>query len=159
MSRAYQPSDLESAKRIWRECGWIESDEEGAHLEHFFAESSTRVAELDGNVECIASGHLGSMRYQTTDLTALLVTSVTTSWVGRRQGLAKRLTAEVLADGAKAGNAVATLGIFEHGFYNTLGFGSGPYEHFVRFDPASLHIDTPYRKPVRLTLDDHVEIA
>jgi predicted acetyltransferase len=159
MSRDYTADDLGAAQRIWKECGWVESDEEAQALESFLAEATARVAELDGEVECLACSHHGSLRYDRTDLDALLVTAVTTSWVGRKQGLATRLTAEVVAAGARAGAAVAALGIFEHGFYNALGFGSGPYEHVVRFDPSSIRIDAPYRPPVRLGVDNYAEIA
>jgi hypothetical protein len=159
VSRPYVATDLTDVQRIWRECGWVESDEEAAHIGPFLEEAIARVGEVDGTVESLTSSHRGVMRYRSTDIDAALVTSVTTSWVGRKRGLARRLTADVLADAAARGALVAALGIFEHGFYDMLGFGSGPYEHTVRFDPSSLTVPDGHRTPVRIGLDDHVEVA
>ncbi len=159
MSRPYVAEDLTDVQRVWRECGWIESDEEAAILAPFLEEAIARVGEVNGTVESLTSGHSGVMRYRTTDVDAVLVTSVTTSWVGRKRGLARRLTADVLADAAGAGAIVAALGIFEHGFYDLLGFGTGPYEHVVSFDPSALTVPGGHRTPVRLGRDDHPEIA
>ncbi|MEE2992431.1 MAG: hypothetical protein VX603_04565 [Gemmatimonadota bacterium] len=39
------------------------------------------------------------------------------------------------------GAEICVLSMFEQGFYDRLGFGTGPYEHKVRFDPAELMID------------------
>lgn len=159
MSRPYAATDLADVQRIWRECGWVESDEQAAMIEPFLAEAEARVGEVDGSVESIASRHAGVIRYRTEDVDASLVTSVATSWVGRKQGLARRLTADVLADAAESGAVVAALGIFEHGFYDMLGFGTGPYEHVVRFDPSALTVAGGHRTPIRLGRDDHIEIA
>ena len=159
MNRAYTPDDLPAVHRIWKECGWVEPGEEAEHLEPFFRDGVTRVGEVDGEVECAASTQRGALRYDTGDLDLLIVSAVTTSWVGRKRGLAQQLTAECVAQGAAAGAEVAMLGMFEQGFYDRLGFGSGPYEHNVRFDPASLDVATPYRTPVRLTADDHDDIT
>lgn len=159
MSRSYVPADLPAVQRMWRECGWIESDDQAKLLEDVFAEADVLVAELNGEVECVTSTHRGTMMYDGSELDLLAVTAVTTSWVGRKQGLATSVTADALAAGAAAGAEVAALGVFEQGFYDQLGFGNGVYEHQVRFDPASIEVAADYRPPIRLTADDYEEVA
>ena len=79
--------------------------------------------------------------YLEEDLRLSVVTGVTTSRVVRKQGLAGRLTAEVIAAAVEEGAQVSALSMFEQGFYDRLGFGTGGYEHMIRFDPADLNID------------------
>lgn len=159
MSRPYEPTDLPDVQRVWKECGWVDSDEQAALIASFLEDAIVRVADVDGSVESLTSGHAGVMRYRDVDLDAVLVSAVITSWVGRKRGLARRLTADVLSEAARGGALVAALGIFEHGFYDTLGFGTGPYEHVVRFDPSSLRVAGEHRTPIRLGPEDHAEIA
>ncbi len=61
------------------------------------------------------------------------------------------MTALLLRAQANRGHAVRMLGMFEEGFYNRVGFGSGGYEYWLAFDPASLLPKVPYRRPKRLT--------
>ncbi len=159
MSRDYQAADLPAVQRIWKECGWVDSEDEAKQIEPFLSDGVVRVEELAGEVECAVSTHRGVLAYDGADLDLLAVTSVTTSWVGRKQGLATKVTAEALAAGAAAGAEVAALGMFEKGFYDQLGFGTGAYEHQVRFDPASIDLPASYRPPIRLTADDCGDIA
>ena len=158
--RAYDPAtDLHAVDRIWREVGWLEKDDEMATLGIFLDGSNVEVGLLDGEAECAVVWTPGSIRYQDTDLPLCAVTAVTTSRVGRKQGFATTMTARAVRDGAAAGAAVAALGIFDQGFYDRVGFGTGPYEHRVTLDPASLAVDhVPYRRPVRLGADDHAEL-
>lgn len=158
--RAYDPSrDLEAVDRIWREVGWLDKDDDTEGLRVFLAGSNVEVGLLDGQPECAVVWTPGAIRYQETDLPLCAVTAVTTSRIGRKQGLATTMTARALRAGAQAGCAVAALGIFDQGFYDRLGFGTGPYEYRVSLDPASLAVDhIPYRRPVRLTADDHAEM-
>ena len=159
MSRAYTTDDLPAVQRIWKEVGWVDDDSEAAHIEHFFAEGDVRLAEIGGEVACSVSTHSGTFRYKETDLPAQLVSSVTTSWIGRKQGFAQQLTAEALAAGAESGAAISLLGMFEQGFYNRLGFGSGPYEYIARFDPGMLRVDAGFRPPIRFSAGDYSEVA
>ncbi|MDX2342936.1 MAG: hypothetical protein QNL12_04030, partial [Acidimicrobiia bacterium] len=95
--RPYDPStDLESLQRIWREVGWIDAgDDDHAEGLRIFAEQyEGRVAVIDGSAECYVATGLGTIRYNTEDLPLSVVAAVTTSHVARRQGLAKRLTAQ-----------------------------------------------------------------
>jgi predicted acetyltransferase len=96
----------------------------------------------------------GTLCYLGQDLALCAVTGVTTSLVGRQQGLAVRLTARAVALQAARGAHVAGLGMFEQGFYNQLGFGTASYEHLVRLDPARLRPRGKQRTPSRLTAED-----
>ena len=146
--------DLEAAKRIWFEIGWLENDAEAAYLGDFIAAGRAFVADVEGGAECLVLSMPGSMRFQSENLRLSAVMAVTTSRIARKLGLAGRLTAYLLAADAHEGFEVAALGMFEQGFYDRLGFGTGPYEHELKFDPATLLVDRPFRVPKRLTLDD-----
>lgn len=158
--RAYDPArDLAAVDRTWREVGWLDKDDDTESLGTFLAGSNVEVGLLDDQPECAVVWTPGSIRYQDTDLPLCAVTAVTTSRVGRKQGFATVMTARALRAGADAGAAVAALGIFDQGFYDRVGFGTGPYEYRVNFDPASLNVGhIPYRRPVRLSADDHAEM-
>jgi hypothetical protein len=152
--RAYDAErDKEAAHRIWRETGWIEEGQEET-MDIFLRAGRAMVAEVNGEAECLVVSAPGEMRYLNETLAFTAVTGVTTSRVARKQGLASRLTARVLAADAAAGTLVAGLGMFEQGFYNQLGFGTGSYEHWVSFDPARLRVEAKARVPRRVTADD-----
>ena len=68
------------------------------------------------------------------------------------------MTAQMLAIQADAGCAVSALGMFDQGFYDKVGFGTGSYDQFVSFDPATLKVDGHYRPPQRLTVEDFEQI-
>ncbi|GAB4575933.1 MAG: hypothetical protein Kow0077_29900 [Anaerolineae bacterium] len=156
--RDYDPEkDLKAVQRIWREVGWIEDNDRhkkamALHLEH----ASPLVAEINGAAECLAAAMPGHIRYLDETLSLAAVTAVTTSLVARKKGLAKRVTAALVAREARGGAAVSGLGMFEQGFYNRLGFGSMNYMHLISFDPAQLHIKHKARVPRRLSVDDHL---
>ena len=146
--------DLAAVQRIWREIGWVESASDEKYLQDFLSVGSTLVAEIDGEAECMVHATSGSMRYQSEDLRMSAITAVTTSRIARKQGFAKRLTAAMLASEAQAGAEVSALGMFDEGFYDRLGFGTGCYEYWRTFDPSTLKVDRRFRVPKRLTVDD-----
>ncbi len=151
--------DLDAVVRIWREVGWIESSpEHAAALDVFLEAGDAVVGLMEGGAECLVHRTPGSIRYLDDQLNVSTITAVTTSRVGRLQGFASKLTARTLAAAAAEGAEVALLGMFEQGFYDRLGFGSGSYEHLFQFDPASLQVDLPTRPPCRLTTDHHADI-
>lgn len=155
--RKYNPdTDFAGVARIWREIGWIESNNENQDkgLELFAAQYEALVAIIDGSPECFVSTGTGSMRHITEDLPLSVVTAVTTSHVARRQGLARKLTARLIAQDAVAGAAVSALGMFDQGYYNRLGFGTGTYEYWHSIDPSSLRVPVTPRPPKRLGTDD-----
>jgi predicted acetyltransferase len=98
------------------------------------------------------------MRYLDDDLVMCAVTAVTTSRIARKQGFAQKLTALQLAAAALEGAEVAVLGIFDQGFYDKLGFGTGSYEHTIKFDPATLLVQREFRVPTRLDKGDWRDI-
>lgn len=53
---------------------------------------------------------------------------------------------------------MAALSMFDQGFYDRLGFGTGGYLLRHRVDPASLNVPVEYRPPVRLTAEDADEM-
>ena len=150
--RVYDPEkDVVAAHRIWRETGWVTSDEPEPGQKLVLRSGRTLVADIDGEAECLTLTVPGAMRYLDAEVPFAAVMAVTTSRVARKQGLAGRLTAQAIALDVADGAAVSALGIFEQGFYNRLGFGNGSYEHWIRFDPATLQVSSPARSPKRLT--------
>ena len=151
-----QERDLAAVQRIWREIGWVSNDAGEECLEDFLAAGRSLVAALDvgGAAECLVHAVPGAMRYQDGDAPICAVTAATTSRVARRRGMALQLTARQLAAAASDGAEVAVLGVFDQGFYDRLGFGTGSYDHFFRFDPATLLVDAGLRAPQRLAPED-----
>jgi len=137
--RNYDPEkDKNAVHRIWRETGWLEKGKEEP-LDLFVECGRTLVADLDGEAECLVVSAPGTIRYLDEELPFSCITGVTTSRIARKQGLASGLTARTVAADAAEGALVSGLGMFEQGYYDQLGFGSGGYEHWVGFDPSSLN--------------------
>jgi hypothetical protein len=152
--------DREHCLRIWEECGWIDSldGHNALFAESHFEAGRALVARPNGEAECLVLAATGSLRYLEEDVPFSGVTGVTTSRVARRQRLASRLTSRLIAEEADAGAAVSGLGMFEQGYYNRFGFGSGPYDIEHHFDPALLKVEIPERVPLRLTRDDYARM-
>lgn len=152
--RNYDPDrDKQTTHRIWQETGWIEKEKEEA-MDGLVVSGRAMVAELDQEAECLVLSAPGTVRYQAEDLPFAGITAVTTSRVARKQGLASRLTARVIAADAAEGALVSGLGMFEQGFYNQLGLGTGSYDVWTAFDPARLRVDVRARVPRRISADD-----
>lgn len=155
----YQPEQDEKAvMRIFKEVGWIDTKEQEQGARIYFNGQRALVAKINGEAECFAGTMPGVIKYLNKDLSFTAVTGVVTSRIARKQGLAGKLTARVIARDATEGALVAGLGIFEQGYYNRLGFGSGVYENWINFDPANLAVDRQVRTPQRLTADNYKEI-
>jgi len=151
--RTYDPQrDKDSVHRIWQETGWLEKGKEEI-MDTMVEAGHAFVADVDGQAECLVITAPGTIRYLDEELPFCAVTGVTTSRIVRRQGFAKRLAAQAIANDAAEGALVAGLGMFEQGYYNQIGFGSGGYEHWVSFDPATLNVKHKPRIPRRLTLE------
>jgi len=151
--------DLAAVTRIWREVGWIDdTDVQAEALRQVAARGGGIVADVDGEAECLVLRTPGTIRHLDVDLPLCAISGVTTSHVGRRQGFATDLMVESLTAAVEEGAAVAALGFFEQGFYDRFGFGTGPYEHRLRFDPASLDVPAPDRPPVRLGRDEMADL-
>ena len=152
--------DLGAVVQVHRDAGWADDSDRGRQVvELHFAQGSTLVGLIDGRAECFASNHDGEMQYLDGEIPMVVVGGVATSYVARQGGHASRLTAEAMArDVIEKRAAVAVLGVFDHGFYDRLGFGPGAYDHVVAFDPAALRVPPPSRPPIRLGLDDVARI-
>jgi len=145
--------DREAVHRIWLEIGWIDKDE--TEVADLLVEAGrTLVAEVNGAAECMVLTAPGSLRYLQEDLPFFGVTGVATSRIARKQGLASRLTARAVAAATADGAPVGGLSMFEQGYYNQIGFGTGSYERWIGFDPARLRIPVRPRIPERLTAED-----
>lgn len=152
--RAYDPQrDKEAAYRVYLEVGWLEKGQE-ENADRVIEAGRAHVAEIEGSAEVLVTMAWGTLHYLDQALPFCAVSGVTTSRVARRQGLAARLTARAIAQDAADGALVAGLGMFEQGFYNRIGFGTGGYEHWVAFDPTQLRLRTEARIPQRITVDD-----
>lgn len=149
-------TDVQAVRRIWLECGWIEDLEtEGTFVSQFFeAAEDALVATIDDEAECAVHSTNGTLNYQGEELSLGAVTGVTTSRVARKLGFARELTARMLARQVAAGHVVSALGMFEQGFYDKLGFGTGCYEQWLKFDPVTLNVDSAFRPPKRITPRD-----
>ena len=147
--------DQMAAHRIYLEVGWADESRTPEQLDRFITGSGHGfVADLNGEAECLVLTSKGDLRYLRETLPLACVTGVTTSRLARRQHFAGRLAATAIATEAAEGAAVASLGIFDQGFYNKLGFGNGSYERSVKFATGDLTVDVTPRVPLRLTLDD-----
>jgi len=156
--REYDPDrDFACAARIWREVGWLGKDE-GERLRWYAEESRGVVAVVDGEVECFVLMTDGRLRYQESHLPMAACTGVTTGRAARRLGLARRALARSLVGEVRRGALVAGLGVFEVGFYDALGYGSGSCQRWAQVDPAHLRIGVRPRPAARLTPDDWEEM-
>ena len=142
--------DWEAVKRIHREVGWLDDENDAKDFEHLVRRLDGVVVPLDGEAECAVFTAPGAMRHLETDVDMTAVVGLMTSRVARKLGAAKQLTAHALAKAADAGSEMAALCIFDQGFYNRLGFGNGSYQNRIRFDPATLTVDVPFRPPKRI---------
>lgn len=152
--------DREAVHRIWMETGWLDpkSGDGAIALDSLTETSRGLVARMDGEAECAVFCAPGHMRYLGEDIAYSGVMAVTTSRIGRKQGFAKRLTAQSVAEEAADGALLSGLGMFEQGFYNLLGYGTGTYDHEVSIDPQKLTVPGAKRSPRRLTREDWKEI-
>jgi hypothetical protein len=100
----------------------------------------------------------GVLRVQSNELPMIIIAGVYASVVCRQGGVASSMTASQVAAGVADGACVATLGIFDQGFYDRLGFGCGPYVRRMTIEPMSLKVPRLDRSPVRLTMDDAAEM-
>jgi hypothetical protein len=127
---------------------------EGEFTDLYLTGGRTWVAELEGEPECLVHTTSASVRYLEEEVPAAVVASVATSHVARQQGLAKRLSAHLLALDAADGALLSIVGCFDQGYYNRLGFGNGSHEVDFDFDPATLMVSDRARTPRRFTRDD-----
>ena len=151
--------DARNAHRIWQEVGWIKKDrKEEKAMDILIDSGNADVYDLNGSIECLVISVPGTLLYKKNRISLSAVTSVTTSRLIRGQGIAGKVLASRISSDAAGGAKVASLGMFEQGYYNRFGFGTGCYENWVSFDPANLDIKTCHRIPVRLEIKDSREM-
>ena len=153
--------DADAVDRIHREVGWLGSSLSKPRAdarERFIRDSTAFVADIDGVAECYAASMPGSMLYRGRPIAFSGITSVLTSRIARQRGLAGSTTAALLRDAALDGATVMGLGMFDQGYYERHGFGTGACDHYAMFDPSLLNVPYCRRTPVRLTADDSQEM-
>jgi len=151
MIRKYQPSkDFDAACRIWQECGWISPDQNDV-LRTFLQDRQIWVQDVNGTAECLVTATAGDMWYDGTPIPTSFIASVNSSHIARKRGLAGKLTAHAIRETVEQGAELCTLGMFEQGYYNQLGFGTGSYEHIIAFSPEQLKVSAHVPVPERLT--------
>ena len=151
--------DINAVKRIFMEVGWLDDNDDAlAVLSNHLLAGETEVATINDEAECSVHWTPGTIQYQAETLLLGIVASVTTSHIARKLGFAKELTARSLARQFDQGMAVSALGMFDQGFYNKVGYGTGSYEHIMQFDPATLQVDHPFRPPTRLSSGNFADI-
>ena len=148
------PADGKSLQRVWREIGWSDSERSDRAMLDVFAEGSASVGTINDEVECAVLTQPGTMRLDQQDLPLCVVAAVTTSRIARGLSLAQKLTARQLVQGQQTAAAVAALGMFDQGFYDNLGFGTGAYINEFSFDSSLLNVDIKPRTSTRLTAAD-----
>jgi len=157
----YTPErDKDAVHRICEEIGWLNRKDPGTveAMDIHFTCGRTLVARSHGKAESLAASAPGTLRYLDADLPFSGITAVATSLLVRKQGLASRLTARLVAEEAAEGALVCCLGVFDQGYYDRLGFGSGTYDHLVSLDPRDLNVPACRRQPCRITVDDSAEV-
>ena len=145
--------DWEAVKRIHFEVGWLEGEDDAKAFEGLARAADGVVFPMDGEAECAVFTGPGAMRHLDADVDMTAVLAVTTSRVARKLGAAKKLTAHAVAKQAATGSELASLGMFDQGFYDRLGFGTGAYANRLRFDPDTLTVKRRFRPPKRITKD------
>jgi len=131
--------DRSSVYRIWRECGWISDEKkEKEAADAILRAGRSFVFDHNGSAECLVTSADSRLVYNREGLRHAAITSVTTSRIVRNLGAASSTLAYTLSKEAENGFATSGLGMFEQGFYNRLGYGTGVYENWIAFDPAWL---------------------
>jgi len=147
--------DFEGIRRVWMDSGWLDdtaSNTEG--LRAFLEGTVGTVHEEAGVIDMVATSRDALYRYEDQELPVNMVSSINVSRDARGLGYGGAGAARVVASGAERGAALAMLGMFEQGFYDRLGFGSGPRHASFTVDPAALRVPRLTRRPVRLTIED-----
>ena len=82
--------DLKAIKRIWREVGWVTEGAPEKAMDIIFAADDTLVGCINGNPECSVLAQSGTMRLDETDLPLCVIAAITTSCIGRGQGVVQK---------------------------------------------------------------------
>ena len=158
--RPFDPkSDMPAMARLWLETAWIDSDTDAKVLDQFVERCTGTVAVARGEVEAAALCRMGEIRYERRDLPLAEVATVNVGLPWRGLGLGGRVCAEAVALGVRQGAAVSALGMFDQGYYDKLGFGTGSATRYSNVDPRLLDVPRLTRAPVRLSEADSDRVA
>jgi len=153
--RAYDPEkDASHIHRIWMDSKWIDDKEMYPVLDAYHKEAQVWLGEIDGEVGTVVSCSPGGFNYDGVEIPMTAVTGVTAGLEFRRLGLAAMATAKAISYAYEKGAAIATLGAFEQGYYEKLGFGNFSSDSFITFDPHNLKVDAKHGRAIRLTTKD-----
>ena len=153
--RKYNPKkDKDALYRISKEICW---PTEG--IETFVDEGRNIVVEVNGEIEAFASSSLGKMQYlnggdDKDKIPFSNIGTVATSLIMRKQGIAGKITALKIAEDVEDGAAICALDMFDQGYYDKLGFGTGSYTNYITFPLKALKITGKPKIPTRLTKKD-----
>lgn len=148
--RKYNPeNDRAALLKIVKEVGWSKDS-----MEIYVTKGREIITELNGQVEAFCSSSLGNIQYLEEQIPFCEIGTMATSFLARRKKIAGKMTALKIAEDVAEGAAVCGLGMFDQGFYDKLGFGSGSYTHWITFPLKALKITGRPRTPIRLTVDD-----
>ena len=131
-----EKKDRADVDRIWKECGWLTEEKEAVGV--LMGSGRSLIYEYKGSVESFVTSASSKLHYGGMVLDHAAITSVATSRIARNLGAASATLAATLAEEAERGCATSSIGVFEQGFYDRLGYGAGSYEHWIAFDPAWL---------------------
>ena len=151
--RRYDPDrDFPAIYDIWRSIGWTSPRDDAEEAVRAWLQcGDSWVTDVDGRAESLVTMVPAEMRYLDRDLTCAVVGAVTTSRTARRRGYATDLTAHALRRGVAEYDAdCSALGMFEQGYYDRFGFGTGSYLPLLQFPPAALDVPVPDRPPEQL---------
>ncbi len=148
--------DFKQVVNLWHEIGWLKSNDpdDNPGIQYLLDSSDVWVYEENGKIEASSLGVPGEMNYLKDKLPFHGLSGVVVSPIVRKKGLASRLVSKSLIEGYNKGYAVSGLLMFEQGYYNHLGYGTGSYDHKFTFDPSFLNVKKKARTPERITKDD-----
>ena len=153
--RRYNPDkDARHIHRIWTDSKWIDDKEMYPIVDAYHKEANVWLGEVEGEVGTVVSTSPGSFNYNGIELPMTAITGVTAGLEFRRLGLAAKATTKAICDAYERGATIATLGAFEQGYYEKLGFGNFSTDSFITFDPHNLAVSTKHRRAIRLTKED-----
>lgn len=152
--------DFKKIVELWFEIGWLKSKglEDNSGLKDMLKSSDCWVYEENGKIEATAFGIPGEINYLNEKLSFHGLSGVVVSPVARKEGLASRLVTQSITESYHQGTAVSGLLMFEQGYYNYLGYGTGSYDHVFTFDPSYLNVDLNPDRPSRISKDDWKEV-
>lgn len=155
--RLYTSTDCEDALGLWNEAGWAQDRTHALEAaDVLYSMGQTWVMDAQGSgLAALVSTIPGTIQHGIAQVPLSIVRSVLVSRRYRRRGLALRGTAQALATAYAAGAQTSILGIFDQGFYDRLGYGTGPAHILWRIDPGFLRAPVPAAVPELLTLDDY----